>query len=81
MAQYPVNVEYRSRNQTRDPPDRQLADLYGGLLAEEARHHGVYMTLARALADPEVVRTRFAELALVESEILRAEAPFPRLHT
>jgi len=62
-------------------PDRQLANLYSGLLAEEARHHGVYLALARELADPEVVRTRFAELALVESEILRAEAPFPRLHT
>ncbi len=62
-------------------PDRQLADVYRGLLAEEARHHGVYLALARQLADPEIVRTRFAELADEESQILRARAPFPRLHT
>ncbi len=61
--------------------DEQLADLYGNLLAEEARHYGVYLDLARQLADPETVRARLTELTQAESQILRARAPFPRLHT
>ncbi|MCH2187296.1 tRNA-(ms[2]io[6]A)-hydroxylase [Myxococcota bacterium] len=66
---------------SRHLPDPELAALYADLLAEEARHHGLYLAFARELADPETVRRRFTELAQAESQILRAEAPFPRLHT
>ncbi len=62
-------------------PDPELAKLFGDLLAEEARHHGVYLELAMRLADAGGVRERLAELADVEAAILRDPPPFPRLHT
>ncbi|MGH0034709.1 MAG: tRNA-(ms[2]io[6]A)-hydroxylase [Myxococcota bacterium] len=61
--------------------DAELADLYRGLLASEARHHNVYLELARALAAPAVVSERLAELARFEAEILREPSAFVRLHT
>ena len=62
-------------------PDPELAAFYRGLLASEARHHGIYVELACQLAAREGVSERLAELALCEAEILEDEAPFARLHT
>lgn len=62
-------------------PDAELAAMFADLLAEEARHHRVYVDLAMRIAEPDPVRARLAELAEVEAAILREPAPFPRLHT
>ena len=62
-------------------PDSALAAVFGDLLAEEARHHRVYLDLAMKLSDRTSVRDRLSELAQAESLILREPAPFPRLHT
>jgi tRNA-(ms[2]io[6]A)-hydroxylase len=58
-----------------------LADLYRGLLASEARHHGVYLELAEALAPRAEVRARLAELAEAEAAILREPSSLVRMHT
>ncbi len=59
--------------------DPELRDLYRGLLASEARHHGTYLELAGALA-PESARERLAELALHEARVLAEVPPLPRMH-
>ena len=61
--------------------DPELGRFYTELLASEARHHQVYLDLARRLAGAGEVRGRLAELARDEAAILREPAPFPRLHT
>ncbi|MEN8184099.1 MAG: tRNA-(ms[2]io[6]A)-hydroxylase [Myxococcota bacterium] len=60
--------------------DPALLRLYGGLLEAEARHHGVYLELAREVAGREVADARLHELSLHEARVL-AEAPAQaRLH-
>ena len=59
--------------------DPELREFYRGLLASEARHHGVYVELARRLA-PDEAAPRLAELAEVEAEVLAALAPETRMH-
>jgi tRNA-(ms[2]io[6]A)-hydroxylase len=61
--------------------DPELAKLYDGLLASEARHHGVYLDLASQVAEPESVRPRLAELAQREAEILSESSNLSRMHT
>ena len=61
--------------------EEPLRSFYEGLLASEARHHGLYVRLARELAAPEVVAERLDALAQREAEIL-AEAPdWVRMHS
>jgi tRNA-(ms[2]io[6]A)-hydroxylase len=61
-------------------PDARLRAFYSGLLASEARHHGVYLELAAGLAPREDWRSRLDELAALEARVL-AEAPaLPRMH-
>lgn len=47
--------------------DAELAAFYGDLLASEARHHHVYVDLARQIAPTEDVRGRLRELAAHEA--------------
>jgi len=63
--------------------DAQLAALYRGLLASEARHHASYVELAceLELAPRAEVMARLAELAEHEVDVLRRSPPLPRLHT
>jgi len=61
--------------------DAVLTDFYQRLLASEARHHGLYVDLARQLAGDETARVRLAELALIEAEILAEPGRRPRLHS
>lgn len=68
-------------------PDAGLAGFYRSLLACEARHHGLYVDLARAVAaadaaDPRIdVEARLEEIAQHEADVI-AEAPaWPRMHT
>jgi len=61
-------------------PDAGLADFYRGLLAAEARHHGIYLELASQLVPEAALRERLEELASHEARVL-AEAPaLPRMH-
>ena len=58
-----------------------LASLFGGLLASEARHHRTYVDLAERVAPPEAVRVRLEELARHEAAVLERAPAWPRLHT
>lgn len=62
-------------------PEQRLAELYRGLLASEARHHGLYLELADQLCPRERVRERLRELAVAEAAILSEPCRFVRLHT
>ncbi len=62
-------------------PDQNLAKFYGGLMASEARHYGIYWVLATEYFNKEVVDVRLNELAELESEILSDLHPEPRIHS
>lgn len=62
-------------------PDSELAQFYRGLMASEARHYGIYWTLATTYFDRAVVSQRLGELASVESELLATLHPEPRIHS
>ena len=56
-------------------PDPELQDLYGGLLASEARHFGSYWTLCEQRWPRAVVVERLQQLAELEAEALSGEIP------
>lgn len=60
-----------------------LARMYRGLLASEARHHTGYVELALAVAQDEAtaVHARLEELARHEAEVLAELHPYPRIHS
>jgi tRNA-(ms[2]io[6]A)-hydroxylase len=60
--------------------DPELAALWKGLVASEARHHRVYVDLACQLADEDDVRSRLGELARREAEIVSGASFLPRMH-
>ncbi|MGF1497987.1 MAG: tRNA-(ms[2]io[6]A)-hydroxylase [Elainellaceae cyanobacterium] len=62
-------------------PDRELAQFYRGLMASEARHYGVYWTLAVDYGDRPTVNQRLNTLAAVESDLLACLHPEPRIHS
>ncbi|MEL6223417.1 MAG: tRNA-(ms[2]io[6]A)-hydroxylase [Cyanobacteria bacterium J06626_14] len=62
-------------------PDEELSQFYRGLMASEARHYGVYWTLATTYCDRHAVTQRLEELANVESNILSTLHPEPRIHS
>ena len=62
--------------------DDELAALYDGLLASEARHHASYLDLIRALelVDESTLQARLAEVAAHEAKVI-ADAPVQaRMH-
>jgi len=61
--------------------DAELSSFYRGLLAAEARHHGVYLELARELEPEDEVRGRLAELAAHEGAIVAEGSAAPRMHS
>ena len=61
--------------------DPALRELYGSLLASEARHHGLYLELAHAFFPRDEVKNRLAELAAHEAEVLATPGPHPRMHS
>jgi tRNA-(ms[2]io[6]A)-hydroxylase len=63
------------------PIDPSLQVFYKELLVSEARHHQVYVELACQVDTAENVRTRLAELAVVEAKILAEAGPDTRLHS
>jgi tRNA-(ms[2]io[6]A)-hydroxylase len=64
--------------------DEELAKLYRGLLASEARHHTGYVEMARSVSGlgEEVIKARLAELAAHEAEVCIGEPDEGvRMHT
>ena len=64
-------------------PDAELARLYRGLLAAEARHHQAYVDLARAvgLFEEAEIRGRLTEIAAHEATVIGKASSEPRLHS
>ncbi|MFE4107632.1 tRNA-(ms[2]io[6]A)-hydroxylase [Almyronema epifaneia] len=62
-------------------PEPDLAQFYHSLMASEARHYGVYWTLATTYFQRSQAEQRLAELAVVESNILATLHPEPRVHS
>lgn len=61
--------------------DRELAEFFGSLFESEARHHSMYVRLAKMYASEEEVRQRLGELARAEAEILAEGDEVPRMHS
>ena len=62
--------------------DDELAQLYSGLLASEARHHTLYVDLALQCGEEEdEVWSRLEELSRHESAVLRNVSPELRMHS
>ena len=63
--------------------DEEVARLYRGLLAAEARHHQTYVDLARAtgLFPEDEIRTRLAEIAAHEASVVARMPREARLHS
>jgi len=62
-------------------PDQELAKFYDSLVASEARHYGIYWTLADTHFQRSKVTQRLEELAAVESQLLTTLYPEPRMHS
>ena len=58
----------------------ELAGFYRGLLAAEARHHGIYLDLARLVASESELRERLGEITRNEAELAAGCSREPRLH-
>lgn len=65
-------------------PDAELRELYGELLASEARHFGLYWLQAEGRYGREATVARLKQLALVETQALSGELSDPqrlRMHS
>jgi tRNA 2-(methylsulfanyl)-N6-isopentenyladenosine37 hydroxylase len=62
-------------------PEPELAKFYRGLMASEARHYGIYWTLATIYFERAAVDQRLDELAGVERDLLSTLHPEPRIHS
>ena len=61
--------------------DKELAKLYQGLWASEHGHYRVFIQLAEQIEAAEVVEKRWGEMLDAEAEIIRGQAPGPRMHS
>ena len=61
--------------------DEGLRRFYKGLMAAEARHHGVYLLLARELAGEDELAERLGGLAAHEAQVLADSPELPRIHS
>ncbi|MEM6290900.1 MAG: tRNA-(ms[2]io[6]A)-hydroxylase [Myxococcota bacterium] len=66
-----------------DGRDPELTALYQGLLASEARHHASYLDLIRALelTDEAGLKSRLAEVAAHEADVIASAPAEARLHS
>jgi len=62
-------------------PDPELRELYGDLLASEARHFGLYWVLCERRWPREQVMERLERLARQEADLLAELHPEPRMHS
>lgn len=61
-------------------PHGELKSFYAGITQSEARHHGLFVRLAREYFDAPVVDTRLDEILTHEAEIFGRLAPRPSVH-
>ncbi len=61
--------------------DSELAAFYGSLFESEARHHSIYVRMARNFADEVTIRRRLDELAVAEAEIIADGDVLARMHS
>jgi tRNA-(ms[2]io[6]A)-hydroxylase len=61
--------------------DTELSAFYGSLYESEARHHTIYVRLARSFADDTTVQVRLQELAEAEAVIIAEGCDLPRVHS
>ena len=61
--------------------DRDLADFYDSLFESEARHHIIYVQLAKMYGAENTVRQRLDALAAQEAEIIETGDDLPRMHS
>ena len=57
-----------------------LSDFYLGLVESEARHHGLYLELARGIFGREEVDLRLTQICAHEAAVLAQAPAEPRLH-
>ncbi|MBA2116612.1 tRNA-(ms[2]io[6]A)-hydroxylase [Bremerella alba] len=62
-------------------PDAELRDFYDSLFESEARHHAVYVRLAKHYAPDAEVMSRLDELATAEAAIIAAGDENARMHS
>lgn len=64
-------------------PDRELANFYQSLFTSELGHYRVFLNLARKIGEdnPEAVEARWKEMLEGEAEVIKAQAPGPRIHS
>lgn len=62
-------------------PDAELRDFYDSLFESEARHHAVYVRLAKHFAPESDVMARLEELATAEAAIIEAGDENARIHS
>ncbi|MCA8942579.1 MAG: tRNA-(ms[2]io[6]A)-hydroxylase [Planctomycetes bacterium] len=60
--------------------DDELADLYHGLVGSEARHHELYVDLAKRIVDPAEVEQRLQSVMQHEAEVVATAPSSPGLH-
>lgn len=70
----------RMKRLSEELEDAELRELYGDLLASEARHHHGYVDLAMQFFGREVARERLKELAVEEAAILERAPDWVRMH-
>jgi tRNA-(ms[2]io[6]A)-hydroxylase len=58
----------------------ELSGFYLGLVESEARHHGLYLELARGIFSRQEVDERLAEICRHEAAVLERAPAEPRLH-
>ena len=61
--------------------DDEIAAFYRSLITSEARHHGLFVQLAKGIFPVSEVDRRLAEIISHEAAIVMASPPMPRLHS
>ena len=61
--------------------DRDLASFYDSLFESEARHHSIFVRLARMYGPEDAVLQRLEFLATEEAKIIESGDPLPRMHS
>ncbi|MCP9886816.1 tRNA-(ms[2]io[6]A)-hydroxylase [Cyanobium sp. ATX 6A2] len=78
-------IEARSHERmallARHSPDPELRQLYGDLLASEARHFGLYWLLCERRWPRPLLSERLEQLATLEASLLTVPHPEPRMHS
>ena len=60
--------------------ESELSTFYLGLVESEARHHGLYLELARGIFPRQEVEERLAQICRHEAAVLERAPSQPRLH-